>query len=79
MAKGDFIEIQTYTGGGKIISVDIDGITPEGYELLNSIRDDTIWNNAKKKLGGAANLSIKAVASVVAEAATAYLKSKIGL
>ena len=72
-----YATIPSTSSGIKLM--EISGLTWEGHELLKNISNDSVWDNVKKKLGSAAGLSMKVVASVATEAATAYVKSQIGL
>lgn len=54
----------------------IKGLTTRGHDYLDSVRDDTLWSNLKKKLGSSiASLPL----SVVPDIAISYLKSMLGI
>lgn len=57
-------------GGGRIISIDIDDITWNGYELLNNIKDDNLWDVIKTKLGGVTKFSISVLSAIAKETLT---------
>lgn len=59
--------------------VDIDGLTWEGHQLLNSIRDDDIWAATKAKLGNFSKMSISVIAKLATEICLEYGKIKLGL
>jgi hypothetical protein len=48
------------------------GITHEGHDFLDNVRDDTVWNRTKEKTGQASLEIVKAVAEGV-------VKSMVGL
>ncbi|WP_027407630.1 DUF2513 domain-containing protein [Anaerovibrio sp. RM50] len=50
-------------------------ITPQGREYLDSIRDDSIWNNTKEKIKPFGNVALDIISSV----AKSYLLSKLGI
>ena len=56
--------------GGRIISIDIDDITWNGYELLNNIKDDNLWDVIKTKLGGVTKFSISVLSAIAKETLT---------
>lgn len=57
-------------------AIPVRGITWEGYDLLDSIRDDSVWANVKKKIaeaGGSVPIDL------LQPLATQFLRSKLGL
>jgi Hypothetical protein (DUF2513) len=52
--EAGFVEAVTWKGGNKIDFGAI-GLTWRGHEFLDTARDETIWQKAKTKLGGALN------------------------
>ena len=50
-------------------------ITYEGHQFLNTIRDDTIWNNTKTKVSKLSSVSIP----ILQEVASSIIKSMLGL
>lgn len=43
------------------------GISGTGYDYIKAIKDDTVWNKIKKKLGSVAMASVPAVISAAAK------------
>ena len=58
---------------GKVSYIIITGLTWSGHELLDNIRNDTVWNAVKEKSKKVGKVSIKAMASAAATLATAML------
>lgn len=51
-------------------------LTYEGHQILDNIRDDSVWSKAKEKV---AEVVSSASISIIAGAAQSYIKSKLGL
>ena len=65
--------IPKYNNDGDLIYVRITGLTWSGHELLDNIRNDTIWNAVKEKTKKVGKVSIKAMASAASALGTALL------
>ena len=65
LIKERFIECarEPYFVRGSLMSADIIGLTWQGHELLDNIRDNTVWNAVKKKAAKYGGLSISALFS----------------
>jgi hypothetical protein len=63
------------TGNTGMENVLVSGLTWEGHELLDNIRDSEIWKKTKARAAGLASISI----SVLAELAKAEIKKHLGL
>lgn len=63
LIKERFIECakEPYFVRGNLMSADIIGLTWSGHELLDNIRDNTVWNAVKKKAAKFGGLSISAL------------------
>lgn len=54
----------------------VTGITYEGHNFLDNVRDNTVWKNAKEKaFSTVSSVSI----AIVNQVAGAYIKNKLGL
>ena len=62
-----------YNSDGDLVYARISGLTWSGHELLDNIRNDTVWNAVKEKSKNVGKVSIKAMASAAATLATAML------
>lgn len=81
MKLGEAELIDTYSpkAGNSVSYVDITSMTWQGHEFLNTIRDDDLWNSAKKKLGDMTKMSFSILTTLLSEYAIAYGKNKLGL
>lgn len=73
MVKAGFLEGGTQTSmNGGIIAVGVNGLTHEGYDFLDDLRNETVFRKTMGKVGevlGTASLAtVKAVAQGVTEA-----------
>ena len=76
LADGGLIDvIDTNTKDSKVFSCFVKGITWQGHEFLDSVRDDGVWSHTMEKLKPVGSASIDIVKSV----AIAYVSSKLGL
>lgn len=76
MADGGLIDvIDTNTKDSKVFSCFVKGITWQGHEFLDSVRDDGVWSHTKETLKPIASASFEVVKSI----AFAYVNSKLGL
>jgi len=62
-------------GNVTIMYCDIDGITLEGHDLLDNIRDNSVWNKTKESLSGVASVSLKIMSKVAGAVAAEYVKA----
>ena len=74
LKQADFLRVEFTMGNppGTLVT----GLTWEGHDFLDSIRDDSTWAAVKKqlaKVGGSAPLDL------IKPLATQYLRSKLGL
>ncbi len=74
-----FIDGGVTFGGGKILSIDIDDITWEGHELLNNIKDPSLWEIIKKKLGGVSKFSVSVLSTIAKEALVNWGLSQLSI
>lgn len=56
------IKIQTLSSS--VPTFHISSMTMQGHELLDNIRDNTVWNKIKKKISGFASVSLPIINSV---------------
>lgn len=75
LIKSGFIELAARPNihDGNINSARIIGLTWNGHELLDNIRDDTIWNAVKEKSKKIGKVSITALASAAGGLANAMM------
>lgn len=69
----DFVSKPIYDANNDLSYARITGLTWSGHELLDNIRNDTVWNAVKEKSKKVGKVSIKAMASAAATLATAML------
>jgi hypothetical protein len=63
-------------GNGDTLPLSVAGLTWEGHEFLDNIRNDSVWSSTKKRVGDlVGSVSI----SVIAAVAEAEMKKLIGL
>ena len=55
----------TRTADGRVSLIVVRGLTHEGHDFLDNIRDDTVWSRTKEKTGQASLEIVKAVAEGV--------------
>lgn len=76
LAEGGLIDvIDTNTKDSKVFSCFVKGITWQGHEFLDSVRDDGVWNQTREKLKPFGSASLDVVKSI----ATTFLCSQLGL
>jgi len=69
MGQAGLIQLSmTRNSAGGIIHACVQGITHDGHDFLDTIRDDTVWNRTKAQVGDAALHIVKAVAEGVTKA-----------
>lgn len=69
----DIIDANTKQSG--MFTCFVRGITWEGHEFLDAVRDEGVWNHTKKALLPIGSASFDVVKSV----AVAYIRSRLGL
>ncbi|WP_432226906.1 DUF2513 domain-containing protein [Limosilactobacillus fermentum] len=69
-------DYQKYALGFSLIVFDI---TWSGHELLDSIRDDEVWNQTKKVTSSIKSVSIGVLKNVATAVLTGIIKQKTGL
>lgn len=76
LADGGLIDvIDTNSMDSKTFSCFVRGITWQGHEFLDSVRDDGVWSQTREKLQPFGSASLEIVKSV----AVACLTSRLGL
>lgn len=76
LADGELVDvIDTRTHDSKMFSCFVKGITWQGHEFLDSVRDDGVWKHTSEKLKPFGSASLEIVKSV----AIACLTSRLGL
>ena len=68
-----FLELTRYAGG----KVGVHNLTWEGYDLLDSIRNDSVWEKVKAKLASSEIASVPL--EIMKGLAVSYLKQNLGL
>lgn len=65
LLKEHFIECadNPYFVDGNLMTARIIGLTWKGHELLDNVRNDTVWNAVKKKAGKFSGFSLSALAN----------------
>lgn len=64
---------------GKILRFDINDITWDGYDLLDTIKNDTVWQKTKEKLKIVGASGISMILSTAIEMGKDFAREKIGL
>jgi hypothetical protein len=76
LADGGLIDvIDTNTKDSKVFSCFVKGITWQGHEFLDSVRDDGVWSQTRDKLKPVGSASLEVVKSI----ATTFLCNQLGL
>ena len=76
LADGGLIDvIDTNSMDSKVFSCFVKGITWQGHEFLDSVRDDGVWSHTMEKLKPLGSASLEIVKSV----AIACITGKLGL
>ena len=65
------------TGGGKIHFIDIYDITWKGYDLLNNIKDDSVWDYVNKTVKYGSKMSISVLSELAKTALISFGKSQL--
>lgn len=66
MIKADLIEGQSIRDhNGDVATVVVQKMTNKGYDFLDSIRDNTVWEKTKSKVGSASLDIVKTVAESI--------------
>lgn len=75
--EGDLIEMApSIDPQGYLNSFATGNLTYKGHNILDNIRDDSVWSKTKEKIGTAfSSVSL----SVIAGVAESYIKSKFGI
>lgn len=73
----DFITAEVRTGGGKIHFIDIYDITWKGYDLLNNIKDDSVWEYVSKTVKYSSKMSISVLSELAKTALISFGKSQL--
>lgn len=80
MGDNGLIEVEEYRSLGSRVhelgSVIVMKILPEGYDLLDTVRADTVWNKTKSRLGDVGGTSSL---EVVKQVAVSVAKGLLGL
>lgn len=79
LCEDEFIEAEVRTGGSRIYYIDIHDITWKGYELLNNIKDNSVWDLVKSKLQFGTNISISAMSDIIKAAIVAKAKGCLNI
>lgn len=79
LSQEQFIEASITYGGNYPQSIEIQDISFKGHELLNTIKDDTIWNYLKSKLHAGASMSISTFYEISQSLVISWAKNKLGL
>lgn len=64
---------------GSVVTASIKGLTWEGADYLDAIRDDGLWRKTKDALKGAGAVTFGAVKEVAVAAAVASAKASLGV
>jgi hypothetical protein len=77
LIKEQFIECSEnpYFVKGNLMTANIIGLTWSGHELLDNIRNDTIWNAVKKKASKLGNFSISVLSASAKILATSLMSN----
>jgi len=76
LAAGGLIDvIDTNSMDSKTFSCFVKGITWQGHEFLDAVRDNDVWSRTREKLKPVGSASLEVVKSI----ATTFLCSQLGL
>jgi hypothetical protein len=75
LQEAGYIDWHPRYSSNKIYIAFSSGLTFQGHEFLNTIRDPKLWRKTKSKLGTAGGWTIK----IMEQIATAVLKDALGL
>lgn len=65
LSESEYIKAtKLQTLGPSVPTFHIYSMTMQGHELLDNIRDNTVWNKIKKKISGLASVSLPIINSV---------------
>ena len=64
---------EPYFVNGSLMSADIVGLTWNGYQFLDNVRNDTVWNAVKEKAKQYGQFSIKTLASAAGSLSVALM------
>lgn len=67
------------SGNSDVLSFFINDITPSGHEFLKNVKEDTIWNETKKKALEIGSLSIYTLKTIAESVVAAAIAKSIGL
>ncbi len=75
LEQAGFIEIDARMGGGAVL---VDGLTWNGHEFLNTIRDEEVWSKTKDQAKKAGTGAIEFVWSIAKDVTKSEIKRRIG-
>ncbi|MEM5009385.1 DUF2513 domain-containing protein [Niallia taxi] len=75
LVEAGYLKGKTQYAGGELLFLTIDRMTWDGHEFLDTIRDNEVWLNTKKRISSVAGVSLQVVSGI----ATDYLKQKLGI
>ncbi len=64
---------------GQIFIFDVNDITWDGYDLLDTIKNDTVWQKTKEKLKKAGSSGMSLILSTAIELGKDFVREKIDL
>ena len=79
LKEAGYIEAYIEISDGRVGTVCFSGITFSGHQFLESARNQANWNKTKEIAGKAGNFTLKALESISAGLAEAYIKKTLGL
>jgi len=75
LEEAKFIDASISYGGGRVAEFRINSITYEGHQFIDTIRDNAIWREAKKKASALKDVSLP----IMSQIAISLAKQQLGL
>lgn len=81
LKDNDFIKVPNFRRlpSGDIYIFDVNDITWNGYDLLDTIKNDTVWQKTKEQLKKVGSSGMNIILSTAIEFGKDFVKEKIGL
>lgn len=77
LSEADFIEIAADYGSNQITHLDVYRITYAGYQFIESIRPEPVWNKVKSIGKNIGSFSINSISQIAVEVISALITAQI--
>lgn len=77
LSREGFIETKNQEVSGGVAKITILDITKQGYDILNNIRDDRIFDKIKSSLAGVKNLSVDIISRTASSVLSQIIKDQL--